>query len=45
MRKLNGTHGAGLTGMVLIASFLVAGSTSQIMLEDVDRLNQEADIS
>ena len=41
MRNSNITHGAGLTGMVLIASFLVAGSTSNIMLEDVDRLNQE----
>ena len=29
-------NGAGVTGMALVASFLVAGSASTVMLEDVD---------
>ena len=36
--------GAGITGMALVASFLVAGSASTVMLEDVDDINQEAKI-
>ena len=35
--------GAGITGMALVASFLVAGSASTVMLEDVDDINQEAE--
>lgn len=40
--KANGLSGAGVTGVALIASFLVAGSTSTVMLEDVDNINLDA---
>ena len=37
------TSGAGITGIALIASVLVAGSASTVMVEDIDSMAQDAE--
>jgi archaellin len=39
----NMSSGAGITGMALFASFLVAGSASTVMLNDADTISQDAE--
>jgi archaellin len=39
----NMSSGAGITGMALVTSFLVAGSASTVFFEDIDAISQDAE--